>query len=244
MVHDSASAGYSRRADTYQHARPSYHPDLIDRFVRRYAREPVVDVGAGTGTFTSQLAAAPMTLIAIEPVAEMRTLLSARLPSAGVVAGVAEKLPLRDGCAGALVAAQAFHWFEPRAALDEVHRVLRPGAFLVTVWNVRDTGVEWMNRYERIIAAYGEGTPRHSSLEWRAAIERDVRFALVDDWGIDNPQRASAEGVVGRALSTSFIAALPSQDQDGVAADIRRVLPPGDTLVIPYRSELQAWQKV
>jgi hypothetical protein len=49
--------------------------------------------------------------------------------------------------------------------------------------------------------------------------------------------------VVERALSTSFIAALPDEDREGVATELRQVLDtvPGP-LHFPYRSELQAWR--
>ena len=56
--------------------------------------------------------------MAVEPVREMRELLE---PLAGVevVAGAAERIPLPDGSADAVTAAQAFHWFCSDVALRE-----------------------------------------------------------------------------------------------------------------------------
>ncbi len=243
VVHEAASTGYGRRADAYQRARPTYHPCLIERFVARYVREPVLELGAGTGAFTAELVDAGVRVVAVEPVAEMRSFLHGRIPSVAVVGGVAEALPFSNGCAGTVVAAQAFHWFEHGVALEEIHRVLHAGGLLVTAWNVRDTSVEWMAEYDEILAPYSGTTPRHSSLQWRAAIDADARFHLIDDWGIDHPQRATVEDVVERALSTSFIAALPAPQQDDVVAKIRRLLQHlGHSVAIPYRSELQVWR--
>src|SRR5690606_39572748 len=56
----------------------------------------------------------------------------------------AQTLPLADGALDAVVCAQAFHWFAGREALDEFHRVLRPGGRLGLVWNVRDESVDWV----------------------------------------------------------------------------------------------------
>lgn len=81
-------------------------------------------------------------------------------------------------------------------------------------------------------------------MQWRQAIDNDGRFKPVEDWGVDNPQPTTRAGIVARALSTSFIAALPEPEQDKVAAEIEHVLEPfGDILEFPYRSELQAWRR-
>ena len=72
MVHESAGTGYQRGAATYASARPSYHPDLINRFVDAFGQGSVVDLGAGTGIFTRQLVAHGLHPIAIEPVADLR----------------------------------------------------------------------------------------------------------------------------------------------------------------------------
>lgn len=244
MVHESASSGYRKHTDTYHRARPSYHPTLVQRFAERYGHGVVVDLGAGTGIFTRQILEAGVSVIAVEPVAAMRALLEAALPHVDVRAGTAEAMPLDPASVDTVVAAQAFHWFAAEEALDEAGRVICAGGHLVTVWNVRDDSVGWIREYDRILGRYERDTPRHATMAWRRAIEADDRFELVEDWRIDNPQNTTIEGVVDRALSTSFIAASPAREQAGVADELRRLLPavPGK-FAFPYRSEMQAWRR-
>jgi SAM-dependent methyltransferase len=244
VVHESASSGYRKQAVAYHQARPSYHPRMVERFADRYGQGLVVDLGAGTGIFTAQIVAAGVTVIAVEPVGEMRSVLEASLRGVEVRAGTAEALPVGSAGADTVVAAQAFHWFASDQALDEIHRVVRPGGHLVTVWNVWDETVEWVSEYNLILGRYEGDTPRHRTMEWRRAIEADDRFELVDDWAVENLQEMNVEGVVRRALSTSFIAALSAEEQAHVATQVRQLVEPvGPELAFPYRSELQAWRR-
>ena len=84
----------------------------------------IVDLAAGTGKLTRLLAASGATVIAVEPVAEMRAAIPA---PAQVLEGTAERIPLDTASADLVTVAQAFHWFDGDAALAEIHRVLRPG---------------------------------------------------------------------------------------------------------------------
>ena len=85
----------------------------------------MLDLAAGTGALTRELLATEAEVIAVEPVAEMRSALPAQ---ARVLEGTAEAIPLDDGTTDAVTVAQAFHWFDGPRALREIHRVLRPEA--------------------------------------------------------------------------------------------------------------------
>ena len=54
----------------------------------------------------------------------MRARLAHDLPEVTTLAGSAESMPVPDASADALFVAQAFHWFDPVPALDEIARVL------------------------------------------------------------------------------------------------------------------------
>lgn len=242
MVDEMARRGYGLRAETYREARPTYHRLIIDEAVQVMTDGVVVELGAGTGTFTVELIRHGVDVIAVEPVEAMREQLLDHVGSIDIRAGSAESIPVVSRTAGTVVAAQAFHWFDSAAAMDEIARVLRPGGKLVTLWNVRDESVAWISRYTHIIDEYAGDTPRYRTMDWRRAIETDERFALVSETAMENPTPVDADGVVARALSTSFIAASSAIDQERVVARIRRAVRDlGDRFEFPYRSEIQIW---
>ena len=243
MVHDAARTGYDQQADVYAAVRPSCHPALVERFIDKYANGVVADVGAGTGIFTSQLVEAGCGPIAIEPVASMRHAIIEAHPTVTVIDGTAENTGLDDNSVHTVVAAQAFHWFNHDAALAEIERILRPGGFLVCVWNVRDETVDWVRRYTDVVDRHAGDTPRHRTMKWRRAIDEPAAFDPVDDWSIANPKPTTPRQVVDRALSTSFIAALEPADQIEVLDEIRHIAHDvGASFDFPYRSEIQAWR--
>ena len=94
----------------------------------------VVDLAAGTGQLSRHLVAMAPDVVAVEPAANMRAMLAARLPAVRALAGTAERLPLADGVIDAVVVGNAFHHFERDAAFAEIHRVLCPGGSLALFW--------------------------------------------------------------------------------------------------------------
>ncbi len=87
----------------------------------------VVDIGAGTGKLTNALLDAGARVSAVEPGAEMRTLLEHRVGErAAVLDAQAEELPLADASADVIVCADSFHWLDAESALAEFRRVLQP----------------------------------------------------------------------------------------------------------------------
>jgi ubiquinone/menaquinone biosynthesis C-methylase UbiE len=98
-------------------------------------RSPVVDLGAGTGQFAAAIASwFGVRVVAVEPSGGMRVqaVRANAHPRVAWVAGVAERLPLRDGsCALAWVSTVIHHLDDLEAAAAELGRVLRPGAPLL-----------------------------------------------------------------------------------------------------------------
>jgi SAM-dependent methyltransferase len=92
---------------------------------------PLLDLGAGTGQFAAAMAGwFGVEVVAVEPSRGMRDQAVRAHPHPGVswVAGVAERLPLRDGCAAlAWVSTVLHHLDDLDAAAAELNRVLRPG---------------------------------------------------------------------------------------------------------------------
>ena len=103
-----------------------------------------VDVGAGTGLFTRAILSRATRVIAVEPDERMRAVLAARTPSAQVLAGSGESVPLPDAAADAVLVSSAWHWMDPERAVPEVARVLRDGGRFGVIWTGRDRETEWL----------------------------------------------------------------------------------------------------
>lgn len=171
-------------ADAYDRGRPAYPDDAVAWLLEDRAgtgRSPeVVELAAGTGKLTEQLLARGCTVTATDPSEAMLGRLVRRAPGARCVAGTAEQQPLAKGAADLVVAAQAFHWFDPGRALPEVARVLRRGGRFVVLWNSRDDRIPWVRRLGRLIGATGRVEDPTEAIDSSAMFEaverRTFRF--------------------------------------------------------------------
>ena len=199
-MNPTAAAGFGSAGAVYAAARPGYPPEAVGHVASRFAiddRSVVVDVAAGTGKLSHLL---PGRVVAVEPIDDMRRHL--RVPCA---AGLAERLPVRSGSADVVTVAQAFHWFDRDAAALELARVLRPGGGLAMLWNTRDASVGWVADLDEIIHVHDDG-----SYERRYAPDDLLPgFGPVERFACRFGQPQTVDGVVGRALSTSYVAARP-----------------------------------
>lgn len=146
----SRRTSFGAAADHYDKIRPSYPVELAEWML---GDEPlrVVDLGAGTGIFTRVLTSLAHQVLAVEPDSGMREKLAAKTPDAEVLEGSAEAIPLPDSSVDAVVAAQAYHWFDPAKAHPEIARVLKPGGIFSPVWNMRDESVDWVAAMSQVV---------------------------------------------------------------------------------------------
>ena len=140
-------------------------------------RPDVVDIAAGTGKLTRTLAQIAGTLVAIEPDADLRAVLTRELPAVTVLDGTAEALPLPDASADVACAGQAFHWFDVERALAEIGRVLRPRGVVIAGWNLPPEDGTW---YDAVVAYLRVANPDHlpsRTQDWAAVLAAEPGYA-------------------------------------------------------------------
>jgi SAM-dependent methyltransferase len=147
---------FGATAEDYERWRPSYPAAAVDWMLPPGATR-VADLGAGTGKLTGVLLARGVAVEAVEPDPAMLAVLRREHPAATPHLAPAERLPLPDASLDAVLAGQAWHWFEHAAAVAETRRVLRPGGWLGLVWN----GPAPRDRWEVDLARLDPDTREH-----------------------------------------------------------------------------------
>ena len=240
-VHISAEEGYANVGATYEKGRPEYPADAIAYLLQRLGvaqgNKVVVDLAAGTGKSTRALIAAGVTPIAVEPVAHMRDTLRAQTPDVEVLDGTAESIPLPEHSVDAVIAAQAFHWFDGPAALREIRRVLKPMGALGLLWNGQDRTIDWVEAIWKEVDAARDDTPSAWTYEWRKAFTPECGFTPLTSATFRHDQPTDRDGVVARVTSISFVARGPQEQRDALTRHVHAVcddagLP--EQFVLPY----------
>jgi SAM-dependent methyltransferase len=218
---------FSGLAGIYDRYRPSYPAEALDYIRSRCGLTDgsvLVDVGCGTGISSRLFAAQGFRVIGIEPNADMRAAalaapLSGDIPRPSYREGRAEATGLSAQSADAVLAAQAFHWFDSAAALGEFHRILKPSGWAILLWNERDETDPFTAAYGNVIRTAPDAAavemPRSRAGEplLRSPWFRDAERAL-----FRNEQTLAEEGVLGRAFSASYAPREPDRAAEFTAA--------------------------
>lgn len=250
-MHQTAARGFATAGESYERGRPDYPPEAIAALVEHLRLRPglrVIDAGAGTGKLTRRLRECGADVLAVEPVAGMRETFARALPGVPLVGATAERLPLRDGVAGAIVAGTAFHWFDGVTMLREAHRVLHPGGRLGLVWLARDETVEWVARLVALVAEYKRGDPpRYDDWRWKAAFDHPditARFTPLEEARFPFAHVADRATAIARVSSTSFVGTLDEREKAEVLQRVTALLDTHpetrerETLALPYRADV------
>ncbi len=218
---------FSSRVGNYIRYRPGYPPAVIDLLTERCGLTPgavIADVGSGTGIFTRMLLENGNYVFGIEPNAEMRKAgeqFLAGYPHFTSVEGTAEATTLAHHSVDFVTAAQAGHWFDRGRARREFVRMVKPGGWIVLLWNQRRIeSTPFLREYEQLLLAYG--TDYQSVRHERTTREIEAFFApsAFQVRTFENRQAVNYAALEGRLLSSSYT---PEPDDAGYGSMLREL---------------------
>lgn len=222
---------FSNRVENYIKYRPRYPREVLETLCSDCGLTPksvIADIGSGTGIFSELFLANGNVVFAVEPNLEMRNAAeSAFSGRAGFksLAGTAESTALPDSSVDFLVAAQAFHWFDPEKSRVEFRRILRPGGWVVIVWNDRliDTS-PFLAEYEELLrycaGDYKEVNHRRITREALGAFFEPSGFRTRN---LSNQQQFDFEGLRGRLLSSSYAPAPGEPGHESMLTELKNI---------------------
>lgn len=196
---------FSNRAKDYAKYRPSYPAAAIDLILEGLGQPSqlvAADVGAGTGISSRLLAERGVKVLAIEPNSAMRQ--AAIHPLIELRDATAEATRLNDASVDLVTCFQAFHWFNPELALLEFRRILKPSRRLALVWNERDSNDKFTASYSQLIQI---ASNNHPAEQRRVAVDPLLTspYFTNEHYTFTYIQKVNLSGLIGRAMSTSYI---------------------------------------
>ena len=211
MPASNATSRFSDRVENYVRYRPGYPPDVLRALCENCGLTPahvVADIASGTGIWTRMLLENGNPVFGVEPNSEMREAgerLLAAFPKFTSVAGTAEATALADRSVDFITAAQAAHWFDRERARREFVRILRPGGWLVLLWNERLTdSTKLLREYEQLLLTYGTDYQDVRHERTTDAVNEFFDPAPFQERVFPMRQDFDYDGVEGRLLSSSY----------------------------------------
>src|SRR5271170_3713123 len=211
MPASNATSRFSDRVENYVRYRPGYPPEVVQELKSEcglIASHVLADIASGTGIWTRMLLENGNAVVGVEPNAEMREAgerLLAAFPKFTSIAGTAEATALPDRSVDFVTAAQAAHWFDRVKARREFVRILKPGGWLVLLWNERLTdSTKFLRDYEQLLLDYGTDYEEVRHERTTDAVNEFFDPAPFKERVFEMRQEFDYEGVEGRLLSSSY----------------------------------------
>lgn len=227
--HGDAARSFGAAAELYDRLRYTPSEEVLAWLLSGQDGGRMLDLASGTGQIARRLTddfiGQDDAVFALEPDAQMRSVLRARVPRATVIDGTAESIPLPTASIDTVLTGSAWHWFDSSQAPAEIARVLRDDGVLGVLGTTPDVSVDWvrdlfipeeMHRLERAQQAYANvrlpsaefGPVEYASFGGRQSVDRDdlgESFKTHSYYRTAGPDgRAAVVEQVRRALADHF----------------------------------------
>jgi SAM-dependent methyltransferase len=230
MPASNATSRFSDRVENYVLYRPGYPPEALQALRSECGLAPshvVADIASGTGIWTRMLLENGNPVFAAEPNAEMREAgerLLAAFSKFTSVAGTAEATTLADQTVDFVTAAQAAHWFDRKRSRREFVRILKPGGWLVLLWNERLTDTTpFLRDYEQLLLTYGTDYNEVRHERTTDAVHEFFDPLPYQERTFAMRQEFDYAGVEGRLLSSSYAPGPDHPQYPPMLQELRRV---------------------
>ncbi len=211
MPASNATSRFSDRVENYVLYRPGYPPEALQALQTECGLKPVdvvADVASGTGIWSRMMLENGNSVFAVEPNAEMREAgerLLSGFPKFTSVSGTAEATTLPSQAVDFVTAAQAAHWFNRERARREFVRILKPGGWLVLLWNERLTdSTAFLRDYEQLLLTYGTDYQDIRHEKTTSEVNQFFDPAPYQEREFEMRQEFDYAGIEGRLLSSSY----------------------------------------
>lgn len=203
---------FGTQAAVYDQVRPGYPDAAVDLAGVEWKGLRVCDLGAGTGILGRSLIARGAEVTAVDPDEAALAHNPARS-----LRGTAEATGLPDASVDLVTVAQAWHWFDEKAAAREIVRILAPGGRLLILINQLDVRVDWVLRLSRIMHAGDVYRPRYRP-------EPGAGLVLSDQALVEFSTPVTLEGLIDLARTRSYWLRSNATTRARVEANLREYL--------------------
>jgi SAM-dependent methyltransferase len=238
--HATRRMSFDRHAIAYHQGRPPYPQRVYDLLTDEYGLTAgcrVLEIGAGSGTATSELLARGAHVTAVEPGASLAQLLRERHADDPLTVCNAdfEHADIALASFDLVVAATSWHWVDGALGVPKVASLLRPEGGLAVWWTIfGDPGrpnTEFRSLLDPLYARFMPGEvddgrpplPLRSE-QWLSQLQAGGWFARTNIETIRWTQRLTAESA--RALWATFpnVAELAAEDRDEFLARVAKTV--------------------
>jgi SAM-dependent methyltransferase len=222
---------FSSRVNDYIAYRPGYPAAILKLLAEECGMthdSVVADVGSGTGIWSESLLENGARVFGVEPNREMREagerLLRNHIRFTSIAA-TAEATRLADQSVDLVTVAQAFHWFNRERTRAEFVRILKPGGWVVLIWNDRRTdSTPFLRAYEGLL--------REFATDYAQVNHRHIDDAVIGGFFapqpfrlrvFENRQSLDFDGAKGRLLSSSYTPEASHPKHEGMLRELKAI---------------------